>query len=469
MHQNQNNEIPNPIAELQKKLKQAEKIISALMYRVEKSSLIYESDYSYFESIAILNETIDKTQEKINQITQELYEKESKLEQIERELRAKEEHLNEILYFIDDIVWSVSYPIMKLLYVNKAVEKVYGIEIENLSKMNNLWFGLIHPDDLNIFYNAIARLEDTPQLEVVYRINRLDGQIRYILDKLTRKIDKNGRIYQIDGIARDITDLKQAQMQTEISMQQYQMIFESVVEGIVIIDTNATVVAINQSACKMFGYKKGELIGKKAELFLSSDLLKKLFDNYYSNVLNYEFFVESSERKKNGEEFIVELFSRKFKLNYENFIICSLINITNRKEVDRALLQQQQALAESERKLNAILNNTRQSFVLLNTNYNIIAFNKSFEKDVKKFFGIELDNTKRIYEIFPAHLKDLLFEKLLKAFGGESSQVELEIPATDGHFEKFIYFIDPVRREDNQIESLVVSSINLTQLFDKTD
>lgn len=469
MHQNQNSEISNPIAELQKKLKQAEKIISALMYRVEKSSLIYESDYSYFESIAILNQTIDKTQEKINEITQELYEKEAKLEQIERELRAKEEHLNEILYFIDDIVWSVSYPIMKLLYVNKAVEKVYGIEIENLSQMNNLWFGLIHPDDLNIFFNAISKLEDTPQLEVVYRIKRLDGQIRYILDKLTRKIDKRGKIYQIDGIARDITDLKLAQMQTEISMQQYQMIFESVVEGIVIIDTNATVVAINQSACKMFGYKKGELIGKKAELFLSSDLLKKLFDNYYSNVLNNEFFAESSERKKNGEEFILEIFSRKFKLNNENFIICSLINITKRKEVDRALLQQQHILAESERKLNAILNNTRQSFVLLDTNYHIIAFNKSFEKDVKKFFGIELDNTQRIYEIFPAHLKDLLLEKLLKAFGGVNSQVELEIPATDGHFEKFIYFIDPVSREDNQIESVVVSSINLTHLFDRTD
>ena len=97
MHQNQNNEIPNPIAELQKKLKQAEKIISALMYRVEKSSLIYESDYSYFESIAILNETIDKTQEKINQITQELYEKESKLEH-EVELCLFDNNIKLVLY-----------------------------------------------------------------------------------------------------------------------------------------------------------------------------------------------------------------------------------------------------------------------------------------------------------------------------------------------------------------------------------
>ncbi|HOK15379.1 MAG TPA: PAS domain S-box protein, partial [Candidatus Kapabacteria bacterium] len=269
MQGNQNKEISQSIAELQQKLKQSEKIIAALMYRVEKSSLAYDSDFSYFESVAILNETIDKTQEKIDKITQKLYEKESELEKIEKELRSKEEHLNEILYFIDDIVWSVSYPIIKMLYVNKAVEKVYGVEIENLSNMPNLWFGLIHPDDRNIFFNAIARLEDTPQVEVVYRINRIDGQIRYILDKLTRKIDKNGIIYQIDGIACDITDLKLAQMQTEISMQQYQMIFESVVEGIIILDINATVVAINQSACKMFGYSKSELIGRKAELLLS--------------------------------------------------------------------------------------------------------------------------------------------------------------------------------------------------------
>jgi PAS domain S-box-containing protein len=469
MQGNQNKEISQSIAELQQKLKQSEKIIAALMYRVEKSSLAYDSDFSYFESVAILNETIDKTQEKIDKITQKLYEKESELEKIEKELRSKEEHLNEILYFIDDIVWSVSYPIIKMLYVNKAVEKVYGVEIENLSNMPNLWFGLIHPDDRNIFFNAIARLEDTPQVEVVYRINRIDGQIRYILDKLTRKIDKNGIIYQIDGIAHDITDLKLAQMQTEISMQQYQMIFESVVEGIIILDINATVVAINQSACKIFGYSKSELIGRKAELLLSSELLEKLFDNYSTNILNYDFFTESNERKKDGKEFTIELFSRKFRLNQENFIICSLINITKRKETQRTLQQKQDALARSEQTLNAILNNTRQSFVLIDTNYNIIAYNTSFEKDIKKFFGYELDIRKKIYEICPAHLKDLLFEKLIKAFAGENSQVELEIPATDGHFEKFIFFIDPVKQEGGKIESVVVSSINLTHLFNNTN
>jgi len=469
MQSDPNRGISPSIAELEKKLQQSEKIISALMQKLEKSSLINESDFSYFESIAILNETIDKTHEKINEITQKLYEKEIALEQIEKELRSKEGHLNEILFYIDDIVWSVSYPIIKLLFVNKAVEKVYGIEIENLRNMPNLWFGLIHPDDKNIFFNAMSRLEDTPQLEVVYRIKKLDGQIRYILDKLTRKIDKSGKIYQIDGIARDITDLKLAQMQTEISMQQYQMIFESVVEGIIIFDANATVVAINQSACKMFGYNKSELIGRESELFISRELIEKIFENYDTNILNYDFFTESIEKKKNGENFSIELFSRKFKLNNENFIICSIINITKRKEADRALHQQQAALAQSERKLNAILNNTRQSFVLLDTNYNIIAFNKSFEKDVKQFFGYELDEGNKFYEICPAHLKDLLFEKLIKAFSGESSQVELEIPATDGHFEKFIFFIDPLKQEDKKIESVVVSSINLTHLYNKAD
>ncbi|HOQ50148.1 MAG TPA: hypothetical protein PLV01_10015, partial [Candidatus Kapabacteria bacterium] len=94
MQGNQNKEISQSIAELQQKLKQSEKIIAALMYRVEKSSLAYDSDFSYFESVAILNETIDKTQEKIDKITQKLYEKESELEKIEKELRSKEEHLN---------------------------------------------------------------------------------------------------------------------------------------------------------------------------------------------------------------------------------------------------------------------------------------------------------------------------------------------------------------------------------------
>lgn len=455
------------ISELEKKLQRSEKIISALTKRAEKNSFFNESDFAYFETNAILNSILEETQNKINHITKELDIKSSLLIKLEDELRNKENQLNDIISSIDDVVWSISYPHISLLFVNRAVEKVFGIPYDKISQMPNLWFGLIIPEDRSAFYDAITRLEEFQQTEVEYRIQTIDGQTRYILDKLIRKVDKNGKIYQIDGIARDITDLKLAQINTEITKKQYELIFESVAEGILILDTNKSIVAINTSACRLFGINKAEVIGRHAEILLSKTLLDELYHNYQTNALNKEFITQSEEKRKNGTNFVIEVLSKRFSLNNENFIICSFTDITKRKVAENELLVQKNKIAQSEYKLKAILASTKQSFVLIDKNYSILSYNNNFLQDIKKFFGQEVNEGGKIYEIIPDNLKDLFFDNFTKALGGIETSFELEIPAIDGHFETFIFYFDPVSEEAGITNSVVISSRNITKLKEK--
>lgn len=462
---NKNNE--QIISELKNKLERSEKIISALTKRAEKNAFLGDSDFAYFETNAILNSLLEEIQNKIQKITKELDEKSYELHKLEEELQKKENQLNEIISSIDDVVWSISYPNISLLFVNKTIEKVFGIHYDKIAETPNLWFGLILPEDRSTFYDAISQLQEFQQVEVEYRIQTIDGQIRYIHDKLTRKIDSDGKIYQIDGIARDITELKLAQINTEITKQQYELIFESAVEGIIILDMNRSVVAINSSACRLFGVRKFEIIGRSADILLSQNLLNELYYNYKTNDLNKDFVTQSQEKRKNGDDFIIEVLSKRFSLNDENFIICSFTDITKRKQAEDDLLIQKNKLVQSEYKLKAILTSTKQSFVLIDKNYTLLSYNKNFEQDVKKFFGQEVSEGIKIYEILPTSLKDTFFDNFNKALGGVKISIEIDIPTIEGQIESFIFNFEPINEETGLINSVVISSKNITKLKEK--
>ena len=62
-------------------------------------------------------------------------------------LQESEERFESILSSLDDIVWSVSVPTWKLLYLNSAAQKVYGRSISDFLDNPNLRLEMVHPED----------------------------------------------------------------------------------------------------------------------------------------------------------------------------------------------------------------------------------------------------------------------------------------------------------------------------------
>ncbi|MEI6678372.1 MAG: PAS domain S-box protein [Mariniphaga sp.] len=142
-------------------------------------------------------------------------------------LRQSEQDCDNILNEISDVVWSLSWPDMKVNYISPSVEQLYGLPLKDFIENPSLWESMAHPDDKHISEKAMNQLlaEGTAVREC--RIVRPDGSIVWINDKSKVIYDKDNTIVRVDGVSRDITEEKQAAIFREINHKINQILNES--------------------------------------------------------------------------------------------------------------------------------------------------------------------------------------------------------------------------------------------------
>ena len=128
-------------------------------------------------------------------------------------LRDSEEKLSSILASIDNVVWSSSGH--KLLYLSPVAQTVYGRPVEQFYANENLWFDIIHPDDVAGVRDAAAKLPAQGNMRCEYRILRPDGEVRWVEERSTAVQDEAGNISRVDSVASDITERKRHELRAE--------------------------------------------------------------------------------------------------------------------------------------------------------------------------------------------------------------------------------------------------------------
>lgn len=119
---------------------------------------------------------------------------------------ASEERLNDILNSLEDVVWSYDPKLNKILYVNLAVERMYGYSMAQFLDNPNLRLERTHPADRARVEAAHHNLLITGSLREEYRILRSDGEAYWVSDRAHAVYAADGHILRIDGITRDITE-----------------------------------------------------------------------------------------------------------------------------------------------------------------------------------------------------------------------------------------------------------------------
>jgi PAS domain S-box-containing protein len=140
-------------------------------------------------------------------------------------------------------------------------------------------------------------------------------------------------------------------------------LYENATEGIILTDHTASIVLVNPSACRMFGYDSEELVGKKVEMLLPTRYRAghvQLRDGFYQQPGNREMGSgrDLFGQKKDGASFPVEVSLSSYKQNNRQYVIAFVVDITHRKEIERSMLQQQKQLEKvtnDVRKLNTEL------------------------------------------------------------------------------------------------------------------
>ena len=141
----------------------------------------------------------------------------------QKQLDQTKNQMQSILKEMDDVVWSVSLPEYKMIYITPSIEKITGFPqsyyLENY--IGNRWEERIYEHDKKVLEKAYQDLDNYGSFEIEYRIRTKDNRLKWVSNKGTI-IRKNGKPSRLDGYIADISKRKEQ----ENSLQKYLEIVE---------------------------------------------------------------------------------------------------------------------------------------------------------------------------------------------------------------------------------------------------
>jgi PAS domain S-box-containing protein len=150
--------------------------------------------------------------------------------------------------------------------------------------------------------------------------------------------ERNSRNHEILSIGIDITDKVEAEEKLRQSEERFRMLSELTFEGIMIHE-NGIIIDCNLSFEKQIGYNRAELIGK--------DLFKMLIPEKFHNILRSKIRVKEASYEaeaihKDGHIIPIMIEAVDSTFNEKNVRVVAVRNISEQKEINKALLHSEQ-------------------------------------------------------------------------------------------------------------------------------
>ncbi|MFN2511700.1 MAG: PAS domain S-box protein [Pyrinomonadaceae bacterium] len=271
----------------------------------------------------------------------------------EQALRESEERYRDLVENAHDIIYQHD---LKGNYssTNKAGERITGYSREESLKLNLQQ--TVAPEYLEKAQQMLSRkLAGEKVTAYDLEIIAKDGH-HIVVEVNTTLVLKDGVTVGVQGIARDITERRQAEEALRESEARKRAILESSMDCIISMDHEGQVVDWNPAAEKTFGYSQKDAIGRNmAELIIP----ERFREHHYRGLARYLATgrgsmigqrLELSAERSDGTEFPIELTITRTESKGEPIFTGYLRDITERKKAELRLSAQYavtRALAES--------------------------------------------------------------------------------------------------------------------------
>ena len=147
-------------------------------------------------------------------------------------------------YKTDTVFWS------------EGVFDVFGLPPGGAAPSFDEFLALVHPEDRGPFGQAIkAALASRQALDAEFRIQRPDGELRYIHTRAMPVRDASGEFKMLSGILQDITERKRAEEVLRQSEERYRALVETTDTGYVILDLKGMVLDANPEYVRLSGHR----------------------------------------------------------------------------------------------------------------------------------------------------------------------------------------------------------------------
>ncbi len=252
----------------------------------------------------------------------------------------------------DDIIEQVEKEVFDGINTGAIFEKIYGFTPEEIYRAGeSLWFGRIHPDDVEDVKNAFeALITENRMFDVEYRIKRKDGQWIWLHDRAIATYEKDGMVH-VDGVFSDITGRKQAEEARVQSEEKYRTLVEESQDGIFIIQ-DAKIQFANEAFARMAGYAMEDCIGKDFRELVAPEDLDMVVDRYQRRQAGediqreYEFHV----LRKDGTRITVNMNVGLISYSGKIASMGTVKDITERKKAEELRLENERLVLANRAK-----------------------------------------------------------------------------------------------------------------------
>lgn len=357
-------------------------------------------------SIGYIGSVEDITQEKIF---------EQKLRESEKRYRLLSDNSGDIILLTDLE--------RRIVFISPSVKEILGYEPEEL--IGTIAMDLIHPDDRGVAKTKGDKIRSNDEsVRTVARMRKKDGDYRWIESHGKIFHDEDAKQQIVQACIRDIHESKLLEEKLIESERQYRLLSENSGDIILLADADRTIEYISPSVKELLGYETHEVIGKRILDFTHPEDLHEAY-RQGEDVRQHRVSIARIVmrlRKKSGEYLWVEAQIKLLKESTEQrqLVLASIRDITERKELERALHEAKEK-AEEASKAKSMFLSTMSHEIRTPMNAIIGLTNLMLEEDPREDQIESLNLLKFSGENLLAIINDILdFNKI------EAGKIELE-------------------------------------------
>ncbi|MCF8254154.1 MAG: PAS domain S-box protein [Bacteroidia bacterium] len=396
---------------------------------------------------------------------------ELRLKENEEKFRLLIESATDIFYYTDGFG--------NFTYVNDISTQITGYSTEELLRMNYL--DLVQPDNRNrveSFYKKQSLLGN----KVTYNefpIITKSGKKAWIGQNV-QLIQNANNVNGIQAIARDITTLKNAQIEIENSHNFLNEIIDSIPNPLFVKNRNHEWIMVNNAYTQLTGISKKKIIGKKDNDFLTEIEANKFILQDEEQFKNQNERVDEVIYKNEEDKEKILLVKKSIYQNQTDFFLIALItDITEIKEREKEILlynkisdQISDAISVADYEGNLIYVNEAHANNLQKSKENLIG---SSIVNMEKSFPTLADWQKHYNEV--KYQGEQLIEGVNKRANGTEFPVEASVKYVNienkGYVVAAIRDIterkkseEKIREGENRFKSLVQNATDITTVLD---
>jgi len=269
----------------------------------------------------------------------------TELKETEAALRDSETRFRQLAENIQEVFWMTTADGRDMIYVSPAYANIWGRGCTDLMDNPLSWMDCIHDEDRarvrDAFFSTVQRGEFSEE----FRITRPDGSRRWVHSRGFPVRDDDGNVYRIAGIAEDITDRK-------LIEQRFRIFVEGAPVATLMINRRGEIVQMNQEVERLFGYEREELLDQPIEILVPPALRA-------AHVALRDGFLAQPERRslghrrdllatrRDGSEFVVEIGLSPVEAFDNEYVLATVIDVTERIDNEERLRQTNAELART--------------------------------------------------------------------------------------------------------------------------